>query len=413
MLDKKFTKERFLSFIDKVTFFFFAVLMFFLPISNAVIESCFGFIFLCVILKISLKDVRFEDIKFFKNKINTLLLLFYLFIGLSIFMSGPLLIKSLKAWFFKWGEGVLLFYFAQLLLKKRDIKFLLVFFFISTLLECIYGLFQAKFDLAKGLSMALLDILSKEIHASFNHYNDFATFLTVMFFIILGALYETRKFWFKVILGFLGFLVTVNIIFTGSRGAWLSFLVVIFSLGFILYNNRKKQNNLIYMYIIISLFILAVFWITPLTDRLFSSFQVGGDSHRFEIWRISFSIFKKSPLVGTGIGLFMDRLPVLEIGPQYAHNCYLQILVETGIVGLLSFLLFLGTIITQGLVKIIRDFDELFLGLFSAFIAFLIHSFFDTQLYSLKLSILFWLLASFITVYLTEPEKHSALSSLD
>jgi O-antigen ligase len=253
-------------------------------------------------------------------------------------------------------------------------------------------------------------ILFNGIRASFNHYNDFASFLVAVFFINLGMLFKTKKPWLKMILGFLGFLVIADILFTGSRGAWLSFLLAIFPLGFILY--RKKQTNLIYMLCIVSFFILAVFWLTPLTDRLFYSFKMGGDSDRLKIWRISLLMLKDSPLLGKGIGLFMDYLPKYAyIGAEYAHNCYLQILVETGIIGLLPFLLFLGTIITQGLVKIIRNFDELFLGLFSAFIAFLIHSFFDTQLYSLKLSILFWLLASFITIHLTEPVKHNALSS--
>jgi len=409
MLDKKTAKEKLLSVIDKAAFFFFAVLMLFLPVSNAVIESCFGFIFLLFILKLSLGGITIKDNKFFKSKINLLVLIFFLSIGLSLLVSGPLLMKSFKAWFFKWGEGVLLFYFAQILLRKRDIAFLLIPLFASTFLQCIWGLYQLQFNIIKGLSLSYPATLLNGVRAGFNHYNDFASFLTVVFFILLGALLKTKKTSLKIILGLLGILVTATILFTRSRGAWLAFLLINLLFGFIFY--RKKKINLAYsMYIIIPFFIIAIFWLSPLTERLFYSFKIGGDSDRLKVWRISLSIFKGSPLIGTGIGLFMDRLPPPLVGPTYAHNCYLQILVETGIIGLFSFLVFLGTIIKEGFVRIIRDFDELFLGLFSAFLAFLIHSFFDTQLYSLKLSILFWLLASFVAIYLSEPLKRNTLS---
>ena len=50
------TKERLINIIDRAAFFFFIVLVFFLPISNAIIESSFGFIFLCFILRTILKS---------------------------------------------------------------------------------------------------------------------------------------------------------------------------------------------------------------------------------------------------------------------------------------------------------------------------------------------------------------------
>jgi len=86
----------------------------------------------------------------------------------------------------------------------------------------------------------------------------------------------------------------------------------------------------------------------------------------------------------------------------------LQILAETGLLGLISFLWFLKELIFRSYNKLKQKSNSLFLGVFGGFLAFLIHSFFDTQLYHLKLSILFWLLASFIVVHITkDPEPNS------
>jgi putative inorganic carbon (hco3(-)) transporter len=84
---------------------------------------------------------------------------------------------------------------------------------------------------------------------------------------------------------------------------------------------------------------------------------------------------------------------------QYAHNCYLQILAETGLIGLMTFLWFLFELIRNGYKKIKTNNDLISLGLFTGFLAFLIHMFFDTQMYSLKLSMLFWILAAFLETY--------------
>ena len=75
---------------------------------------------------------------------------------------------------------------------------------------------------------------------------------------------------------------------------------------------------------------------------------------------------------------------------NYAHNCYLQIWAESGIFSLLAFLLFLGTIFWKGIRSFLKTHNPLTLGLLCGLFAFLIHSFFDTQFYSVAQSFLLW-----------------------
>jgi hypothetical protein len=60
-----------------------------------------------------------------------------------------------------------------------------------------------------------------------------------------------------------------------------------------------------------------------------------------------------------------------------------------------------------------KKIDYIITGLFWGFLAFLFHSFFDTHLYSLKLSILFWLLASFLAIYVIKDSRGGLANSGD
>jgi O-antigen ligase len=85
---------------------------------------------------------------------------------------------------------------------------------------------------------------------------------------------------------------------------------------------------------------------------------------------------------------FSKYLPGMNI--SYAHNCFLQIWVETGIFSLISFMIFVISLVYRGVKKFLVSKDLVFLGLLSGVVGFLAHSFFDNNLYSLRLAIVFW-----------------------
>jgi O-antigen ligase len=84
-----------------------------------------------------------------------------------------------------------------------------------------------------------------------------------------------------------------------------------------------------------------------------------------------------------------------NLGVMYAHNCYLQIWAEAGIFTLLSFLAFLVILLIKGIRAFRKNKSFILLGLICGILGFAVHSFFDTHLYSLQLSALFWLMSGF------------------
>lgn len=128
--------------------------------------------------------------------------------------------------------------------------------------------------------------------------------------------------------------------------------------------------------------------------------SVGG-SGRGGYWREAFHMIKDYPLLGVGVNAYSVVAPGYKISwGGYPHNCYLQMIVEIGIFGFLSFLWILF--------RIFRAFKEsariqdsslkmLLGGTLSGFVGFLVHSFFDTNFYSVQLGSLMWVIMGMIT----------------
>jgi O-antigen ligase len=133
---------------------------------------------------------------------------------------------------------------------------------------------------------------------------------------------------------------------------------------------------------------------------VFITFFSGGDATRFAIWKGAWGMIKGHPFLGVGLGTFMANFSRFTkgLGVQYAHNCFLQIWAETGVFALVSFIGFISLVLWEGITTFRRTQDGIVLGLICAIFASLVHSFFDTHLYSLQLAVLFWFLAGMLVV---------------
>jgi O-antigen ligase len=121
--------------------------------------------------------------------------------------------------------------------------------------------------------------------------------------------------------------------------------------------------------------------------------EIGKGDSRLEIWRDSLVIVKDHPL-GIGLGNFKHVYPVYNVSRisdirfLYAHNDYLQLLVEAGIPGFLAlvsgFFIFLGKSFKK--VKQMKPHHDplrffLAVGALSGLVSLAFHSFFDFNLH--------------------------------
>lgn len=125
---------------------------------------------------------------------------------------------------------------------------------------------------------------------------------------------------------------------TRSRGAWLGFLAMFATVALV----RRAGAKTALVGVMILLLPLAL---SPsLKDRMLSAFEPERNKDRIYIWTSTLKIIKDYPVLGTGTGVFPNiyeryALPdAWERRVAYAHNLFLQLASESGLIGLAVFL---------------------------------------------------------------------------
>ncbi len=314
-----------------------------------------------------------------KVQINTPLtwpLLSYWLAGLFSIFSSQFLMKSLEELLNLTEYVLLAFISMKQFQSSKRIQNLIPIIIFSSGIIAFDGLVQffLKHDIILFRPAAIFQNTIR-ITASFSHPNNLAAYLAMATLFSVTRWYEKRQ----PIYIFHFLLVLCALILTYSRGGWVGLGISIMVLAII---RDKKLFILFFIFLILSLFTFP----NILTERIKDIFNPQNitTQMRFETWKTTWDLFLQKPILGYGLKNFSS---LLEKG--YAHNCYLQILFETGALGLLSFLAILLTFFIQ-LFK--NRFCMSILGFFCSILAFSIHSLGDTHLYSIPIATFFWLL---------------------
>ncbi len=274
--------------------------------------------------------------------------------------------------------------------SERGLKFL----FAAAWLVIAYGLLQ-EWTIAHPVahSMPLDPITHKPLNyvrmiGPYKNPNDLATFLMVAALIAFGMLSRRPRFKFDSTL-LLGLAATGCLVWTKSLGALLGFAA---GAAAILWTTRRK-SVWIWAGILLVILVSGVIAYEPQIIQNIRLLDVGSQERRV-MWHTAWRMILERPWTGLGLNTFMSNYqsyaPDYSLWPAYAHNCFLQIAAETGLLGLSTFLWFLFCLF-RPLAR--RTSQAGWIGLTAALIAFLVQSVFDTNLYVLRQAVLFWTLA--------------------
>ena len=149
-----------------------------------------------------------------------------------------------------------------------------------------------------------------------------------------------------------------------SRGSWLfnMIMVPIVSLPYLI----KR-----FVYVIAVLATLGgVVWGFSTQPHYVARFESitntttdGSNLGRFDVWTSSINMFKDHPVTGVGIGQWRTiyeasyRLPTENQHLYHAHNNFIQLLGEVGLLGLLGVLIFYGSIIVDNFLAWVKKRD--------------------------------------------------------
>jgi putative inorganic carbon (hco3(-)) transporter len=219
------------------------------------------------------------------------------------------------------------------------------------------------------------------------------------FFISFIIFYPSFKI--KIFSAMVSVLIFIAFVFHGSKGVWLGLLAGIATIIFL---NKK---NKIYLVVIILLFIIALY-ITPfikqtvLINKEYMSSYIESLTCRFEMWDSAINIFKEYPILGAGpdnYGTLAYNFYADKRRHLHAHNTYVEVLADMGILGLLSFLWIFVLFFIMGYKSIKKNPNFYNVSFIMMFIAVAVHEFFmSTVLVGIPAPVIFWFLLGMGTV---------------
>jgi putative inorganic carbon (HCO3(-)) transporter len=337
---------------------------------------------------------------------------FVLVCFLSIFTSAyPSL--SLEAFVGKTLKTALLFFAVQeCLTTPSRVRWFLRACVASAFIVCLDALWQqyTGFDIFKQHT-----VVDGRLNASFNHPNGLGAYLIVMIplfvavafcWVVRGEKHIARIAGKLFLVTAMAALLLFVMGFTFSRGAWAGLACA--GVVFLLFDKRTWLPCIliagIFFYIFQPLLIEGRH-VTLIKDNVHAvgMGSVGG-SGRITYWHDAWRIIGDNPVLGTGLNTYTKVIKqYVEVNQNYAHNCYLQVAAELGVVGLAVILWFFAAVFMFVRRKILAENiweDRLVLiALMAGWVGLLVESSVDNTFYSVQLSVLLWVMMGLIVVF--------------
>lgn len=360
------------------------------------------------------------------SPLNFPLFMFVLTAVSSLLINNNLEFNNLKENFNLLSYFLIYFLVINNLRNKNSFYFCFKIFLIVASIVSIYLLIQYY-----KLDPFLHDITT--LTSTLGNQNYVANYLALVFpinfalFLILKNKKEKIFYTTVLIINYTG------IIICHTRAIWaalfFSFLFSVFLIFKFKIRNILKENKK-WLILLFSIFlIIAIIYSVdnPLnrspisaTERAVSVFDAQEQdkslNQRFLTWQSTLNMIKDKPFFGSGIGSFKlnylyYQADLLRQKPDYlkyynksaeAHNEYLQIWSEMGIIGLLFFLLFIYLFYHHS-IKIIRELEKneekiILIGLISGITITLFHSIFSFPLHIPATSAAFWFMVGLTVV---------------
>ena len=309
--------------------------------------------------------------------------------------------------------GIILFFssFIRIEFRKREIISIMNVLVFSVSLQSLFGLI--KYATGNRNFFLFFHRVTEDPTAGFltgtlgnpNHFSFYIEMifplLLALFFMkiklfgsggsirekVISAFNADRNVILKfILLPFLG----LAIILTGSRAGIMTLLIsfVIFSM-LTIYLRRSKLLRKKLKIIFLTLAMVTIFFGIKNTTDKFMKGDYLSSSGRFLRWPSTMEMFKDHPLSGTGLGTYKYSYYLYDrdmsgVWSTHAHNEYLELLSEGGVIGAGLLLCLIGFLV-HSISKMWRarrhpEIKILGIGVLTSIFAALFHSFFDFSL---------------------------------
>ena len=271
---------------------------------------------------------------------------------------------------------------------RNALKMLVGSFLVGAALAGLYAIVQHYFQDPFLHSTQPKD----RIVSVFSNPNHLGNYMAVAMPLTLAGALQTADRRLQVVFYVLTGLIYTGLLLTASRGAWCAALggCLVLTFGFMRTVESGRRSRRLFSLAILFILLFGISFLlmqrpffyrgghgpVSIPERLLSTKSLFGANsepystinQRFFIWKVSWKMISTSPFLGLGYGRYQDHFAsfrdreketehfkTLSWAQQHqdifhAHNEYLQVWVESGLVGLLGFLGLVGT----GLVRAVQ-----------------------------------------------------------
>lgn len=339
-----------------------------------------------------------EDFQFRYTPMNAWVIGFMLIYTLSAIGSMSI-VTSLKVALLVLSFIAFYFVIVNSITTKEQLDSMLLLFVGVGTIVALYGVYQyffaGTFASSSFVDKEMFEDISTRVSGTFDNPNVMGEYLLLVIPVALTYLWKSKK-WFPKLFtcGIIGIML-MSLAFTYSRGCYLGIAACIGI--FLLLVNLKSI-----ILFLVGLVALPLVLPSSILNRLSSIGNTGDSStsYRISIWKGAIDMIRDywyRP-IGQGTVAFNQIYPLYSysgVGAEHAHNLFLQLMIETGILGIIAMA---GVLFKfyQTLGHALKVCKEKILSVqMIAFIAgmtgFLIQSLFDNTWYNNRMILIFWI----------------------
>lgn len=290
--------------------------------------------------------------------------------------------------------------------NKKQIKELVTIFVVIGTLISLYGVYQyfhMSYSASSWVDSEMFEDINTRVYSTFENPNVLGEYLLLVIPIAVSMFLAEKNFLKKIVWGLFSCIMVLCLALTYSRGCYLGLLCA--ASVFVILLNFK-----FIVFFIVGLILLPFILPKSILNRFTSigNMKDSSTSYRVNIWKACVDMINGCKFVplGQGKDVFNRIYPIFaynESIAEHSHNLFLQIIIETGLCGILSFIYMMYRFyqyLFSG-INIAKSFcDKVYLiGFVSSMFGFLVQSIFDNSWYNYRVVLIFWMFIGIATSY--------------
>ena len=310
----------------------------------------------------------------------------------------------------------LLFIMGNSINSKNELNVILTAFVFIATLVALYGIYQyfvgVELDPAwvdKGLNP---DVTIR-VFSVFGNPNILAEYLIMSIPVSVALFWNSKKLIKKLIFSVTSMTLAGTLVLTLSRGGWIGFAFGIFVFIFLV---EKRLLLLSIPVGLLSVFVLPQSVINRI--QTIGNLTDSSNAWRITTWKITTDIIRDHWLAGVGFGYIPFKKTfetyIRTMSTFHAHNTYLEIAAELGILGIILFIILIFVLYKYAIINSKRSKDKyikiITAGLLGGIASLLFQGLVEHVLYMPKIIITFWTMIGFtlVTMKLSNLEDEKA-----